>query len=346
MEVSLIKETIDEEIAITVWVMAAMSDVQKEKNIPLLEEALHYELHQKKENIFLLLSMLYDSKTIKYIQESFQTGTHESRVYAAEMLDLTVSAEIKEIFLPLLEDLSVEDSLRIFQDNYPQQKMTVIERLKDIINKDYLKVNRWTKACAIIHLKDYPGNENVLLSNFLNPDPYIMQNSAEILKKQNSERFKVVYGKLDKDKVNFIDKYTIQFNQEVPGFSLSEKVNLVKKNRLFNSFSYPDIARIIENSTEFVLSEGEQINPQEIVQDSILFILSGRVTEYSNDQELRHLNENEFYWGIINEVVDGFVLKGEITSALMVLSPELIFNTMSDNSEFTLEVIGLLSKTA
>jgi len=346
MDISLLKETIDEEIAITVWVMAALLDVQKGNNMPLLEDALEYELQQKKENVFLLLSMLYDSKTIQYIQESFLSGTHESKVYATEILDLTVSSDIKEIFLPLLEDLSVEDSLALFRDKYPQQKMTILERLKDIINKDYLKINRWTKACAIMHLKDYQGNEYVLLSNFLNPDPFIMQNSVKILEMQNSERFKFVYSKLDKEKVSFINKYKIQFNKEVPDLSLLEKVNLVKRNRLFNSFPNPDIARIVENSAEIIIIKGEEINPREIAQDSILFVLSGSLTEYYNNQQTRQINENEYYWGIVNEHEESVRLKSEITSTLLILSPELIFNAMSDNSEFTLQVIGILSKTA
>lgn len=346
LEVSLIKETINEEIAITVWVMAAINDIQKENNMPLLIEALNHELVQKKENVFLLLSMIYDSKTIRYIQESFQTGTHESKVYATEILDLTVSTEIKEIFLPLLDDLSLEDSLRLYHDNFPQQKMNVFERLKDIINKDYLKINRWTKACAIIHLEAFHENETVLLSNFLNPDPFIMQNSVTILKKQNSERFRVVLKKLDKDKVSFINKYTLQAEKGLPEFLLSDKVSFVKKNRLFNTFSNPDIARLIENSTDIALSAGERIIPAKMAQDSIFFVLSGTITVYANNQTIRILNENEYYWGIVNSSEDEVTLKCENTSALLVISPELFFNTMSENSDYTQEVIGILSKTA
>ena len=95
-----------------------------------------------------------------------------------------------------------------------------------------------------------------------------------------------------------------------------------------------------------MLGEGEEINPQLMAQDSIVFILSGRVSEYSNNLKLRSLNENEIYWGIIHEVVDGVALKGETASILMVLSPELIFNTMSEIVSLLLTIIGLLSKTA
>jgi ATP/ADP translocase/HEAT repeat protein len=64
LDVSQIKEIIDEEISITNWVMAATLDIQKENGMPLLKEALQYELVQKKENVFLLLSMLYGFKPL------------------------------------------------------------------------------------------------------------------------------------------------------------------------------------------------------------------------------------------------------------------------------------------
>ncbi len=346
MEVSRIRETIDEEIAVTVWIMAATLDIEKGNQMPLLVEALHEELNQKKENVFLLLSMLYDSKTMKFIQQSFHNGAHESRVFATEMLDLTVSPEIKEIFLPLLEELTVEESLHLFKDKYPQQKMTVIERLKDIINKDYLKINRWTKACAIIYLQEFPDNESVFLSNFLNPDPFIMENSVKILKKQNSERFNTVFSKLDKVKVSFINKYIVEPPEDFPQFSLFDKVNRLKQNPLFSAFPNPDIARIIENATDIRLQAGEELSPEEKAQDSILLVLTGKLSQFTKGQKGKELIEGESYWGIVHDGFDEVRLKAETSTTLLVLSPELIFNAMAENSEFTLEVIGILSKTA
>ncbi|MCF8369982.1 MAG: hypothetical protein K9H64_00065 [Bacteroidales bacterium] len=346
LDVSLIKETIDEEVAITVWIMAALLDIRKENDMQILKEALEYELVQKKQNVFLLLSMIYDSKTIRYIQEIFQTGTHESKVYATEILDLTVSPEIKEIFLPLLEDLSLEEGLRLFKDHYPQQKMTVNDRIKDIINKDYLKINRWTKACAIIHLKENPENETVLLSNFLNPDPFIMQNSASLLKKQNSERAGRILEKLDKDTIAFIGRYTLNDEEGKREFLLSEKVSQVKRNPLFSSFSNPAVARIIEKSTDVWIDEGEEINIRELGQDSIIFVLSGSVTINAGNQNVKHLSEAELYWGIVNDSDDEVLLKGDSGTALLIINPEMNFYTMSDNSEYTQEVIRILSKTA
>jgi hypothetical protein len=290
--------------------------------------------------------MLYDSKTIKYIQECFESGTNELRVYATEMLDLTVSSEIKEIFVPLLEDLAVEDSLRLFKDKYPQQKMDVVERLRDIINKDYLKINRWTKACALVYLKNFPGNENIFLSNLLNPDPFIMQNSMKVLKQQDSERFKVVYSKLNKDRLSFIEKYPIENSQEILGLSLSEKVNRVKNNLLFTAFSNPELSRVIENSLDISLKAGEEFNPRERTPEAILIVLSGKLAEYSDSQRKRDLIQNEFYWGIVTDDYVNITLKAEIDCRILVLSPEMIFNAMAENSDYTLEVIRILNKTA
>ncbi len=346
LEISMIKEIIDEEIAITVWIFAAILDIQQQNNNSFLEEALQCELVQKKENVFLLLSMLYDSKVINFITEIFKTGGNESKAYAIEILDLTVSTEIKEVFLPLLEELTLEESLHFYQDKYPQQKMTIFERLKDIINKDYLKINRWTKACAILSLEEFRDNESILLSNLLNPDPFIMQNSATILSKHNPDRFNALYHKLDKAKATFIDKYTPHIKNGLPEFLLSDMVNLAKKNSLFQSFPSPDIARMIENSTIINLEANEEVIPVKVAPDSLFFVLSGVLSLYSNNQELRHIRENEYYWGIVSDNEEEIILRAEKVTTILIMSPELIFITMSNNSEYTQEVIEILSKIA
>ena len=158
----LVKKAIEEEIAMIVWVMAAQNDIQKEADLQRLSDALKFELNRKKENVFLLLSMLYDSKTILYIRESLKSETSESKVFATEILDLTVSEEIKKLLLPFIEASSLEESIRLYGNLFPQQKLKVFERLNDIVNKDYTKINRWTKACALILMEGFHENERVL----------------------------------------------------------------------------------------------------------------------------------------------------------------------------------------
>ena len=94
-----------------------------------------------------------------------------------------------------------------------------------------------------------------------------------------------------------------------------------------------------------MLNSGEEFN-QLNMQDSIIYVLSGEIDQISNKKRIRRLFENEFYWSIINTGEEKVTLKSESRAIVLVLSPELIFNTMSDNSEYTLEVLGILSKTA
>ena len=146
--------------------------------------------------------------------------------------------------------------------------------------------------------------------------------------------------------MSFINKYIVEPPEDFLQFSLFDKVNRLKQNPLFSAFPNPDIARIIENATDIRLQAGEELSPEEKAQDSILLVLTGKLSQFTKGQKGKELIEGESYWGIVHDGFDEVRLKAETSTTLLVLSPELIFNAMAENSEFTLEVIGILSKTA
>lgn len=176
-----IKQTIDEIAEAMVWCMAAWFDVAAGSDKNQLQQALDFEIHEKKESIFLLLSLIFESKTIRYIRENIEGKDAKARMYAMEVCDMTVSADIKDLILSLFDEIGMREKLERFLPKYPQESLPAADRLSDIINKDYGKVNKWTKACAIRML---PGStlENsalrqLLSANCYNPDP-LLQDTA------------------------------------------------------------------------------------------------------------------------------------------------------------------------
>lgn len=343
---SIIKDAIEEEISMTLWVMSAILDIRNDNRTETLEEALNYELLQKKENVFLLLSMIYDSKTILYIRETFKTGTPESRVFATEILDLTVSADLKDLFLPLLDELSLSDTLRYYRDSFPQIKMTVYDRLKDIINKNYLRINRWTKACALVLLKHFPNSDPVLLSNIFNPDPFLKQISTVYLSNRASERFETVNAKLyltDKEGVKRNDGAREQKEESLLFY---DKVQVLKTNLLFSSISKSEIAKIIEDSREITMEQNGVMYPDNLAQESLLFVMTGAINIYQNKEKIGVVKKNEVFWRIAFDLEKEMELEAATNTLLLEISPEVLYETMQENSEYTKEVIATLSNTA
>ena len=67
--------------------------------LALKEEAELYYNH-----IYMLLSMIYDRKSIYLVKENIESGTNEGISYALEMLDVFLSEEHKQKIIPLLEE--------------------------------------------------------------------------------------------------------------------------------------------------------------------------------------------------------------------------------------------------
>jgi AAA family ATP:ADP antiporter len=195
-ELNYIREAIADEIAICVWITAALIDIENHKKSAFLSEALNVEFEQKKNNVMLFLSLLYDSKIIKRVIDAFNSKTHESRVFATEILDMTVSQEIKELFLPLLDDLSNEERLKLYSENFPQQRLSVNKRLIDIVNVNNARINRWIKTCAISALDNSSDSKIILLANIVNPDPFLMETSVSMLSETESDKIHNLIHKL------------------------------------------------------------------------------------------------------------------------------------------------------
>lgn len=66
-------------------------------------------------DIFKLLGLYYPHEDIVKAYQNLKTGTRDSVAYAIELLDNTLKKNVKDIILPLIEDLSPLERLRKFQ---------------------------------------------------------------------------------------------------------------------------------------------------------------------------------------------------------------------------------------
>jgi HEAT repeat protein len=65
--------------------------------------------------VFKLLGLIYPHEDIVKAYQNLQTRTKDSVAYAIELLDNTLSKEMKDVVLPLIEDLSFAERRREFQ---------------------------------------------------------------------------------------------------------------------------------------------------------------------------------------------------------------------------------------
>lgn len=248
-EIQLIQECIEETVEYIAWILASLNDMAGVADCSDLQVSLLAELDEKKEQVFLLLSLIYDSKTISHIREHIESKDATAKVYALEISDMIISDEIKELFFPVFEDLSVHERLSRMQVRFPQETLSSSERLIDILNKGYAQSNRMTKVFAISLLgkmTDLPAGkaENILAANLVHPDPLLSEVSAWMLFNLNRNYYLDTMVRFEKKWESVIPELAekIKRREKDNVLLLFEKVLFMKGHELFSAL--PDQAII------------------------------------------------------------------------------------------------------
>jgi len=116
----------------------------------LIREAMVEEDIKNYDNIFILLSMLYDPQSVTLAKSNIMNGTTESITFAVEMMDIFLEEELKDKVLPVMDELKIQERLSKLQANYPPEYFdSYDDLLLQIINRDFNRINRYTKALAM-----------------------------------------------------------------------------------------------------------------------------------------------------------------------------------------------------
>ncbi len=143
---------LDEEVHSITWLLAAMEDIYGIEEYELVHSALGHELDVKRDNMLLLISFLFPSIVMLDTRANIDSKVAELRVFALEVLDNVLTGEIKQIVLPLLDDLTVAERLDILSEKFPQQRMTPEERFADIIDVHFDRAFFWTRSTLLYQI--------------------------------------------------------------------------------------------------------------------------------------------------------------------------------------------------
>jgi AAA family ATP:ADP antiporter len=92
-QVSRIKYAIESDIADITWNLGAIQEVEEDSDV--VSRALNREIQNDIEHIYMLLAMLYDTRSIQLVKENIDSGTAEGVTYAIELLDVFLSEQLK-----------------------------------------------------------------------------------------------------------------------------------------------------------------------------------------------------------------------------------------------------------
>lgn len=301
---TMLRHELEELCKVLVWNMSLLIDTKRNNSSEVLRAALKVELDENYKSMFNLLSLLYDSKSIKLIQNNLFSNDIEKISFALELASVLLKDELKLLIIPLLQPLPLEEKVSFMQDQIPTEKLQKRDVLYMIIQRDSKWMNQWTKACAMSELTEDKIVEDVpiLLANMINPDPMIAELAANSVFKLDSE---VYY----KNKKVFGVKYSSLFDQTVvdriENKSSKEDVYPVMKYDIINSLhQVPEFSsisgEILKRLTDYILPvkvlKGEILEEIENldVQNYFYILYSGNVSLYGNNKFIKSFTSGSF----------------------------------------------------
>lgn len=289
-----LNQVLENVIETTAWNITASASIKEEEVGTDLKEAILEELKSNFDLIFELLSLSYEPQSIFQIRENLESGTSEGVNFALELLDLVVAEELKPRLFPLLDDISQDEKIKLLQNFFPLQKMESRELLYAIINRDYNKINNWTKACAIkafwnLDLKEI---EDDLIAQLFNPDPLLQSAAARLIYKTDPGKYKEVILRLPEETRDELNKIIeresdehhllfskIQYLRNSPHFKQIAGLELSYLARMFEMISYPADAEISSNEI--------------VSKDLYQWIVTGTIELISEDGTKQKLGTND-----------------------------------------------------
>jgi HEAT repeat protein len=168
------------EVAAGAWITAAQLDVRELDLAPHVLRTFTGELEFVRERALLLLSLVYDSRTIMRCTGLILDADQSRRAYALEILDNVLPHAVKATLLPLLDDLPPERRLAALEGAVHYERLPARERLAALVARPLELCNPWSRACWIHAAGTLGGEEchTALLEASNSPSPLVAETAA------------------------------------------------------------------------------------------------------------------------------------------------------------------------
>ena len=307
-EVRDVFNLMEAEISKTIWNLAALHELPDEKKFEFLKEALREEVQDNYDQMFMLLSILYDPQSVQLVRENLETHNHENIVFAMELLDLFLAQELKPKLLPLLDDTTTPVKLKHLQVFYPRESYNPIQVINYILNRDYNFNNRWTKVCAI-HASAFIHDFRIsrgLVSHMFNSDKLLQETAAWVIYNKDKSLYQKVADRLPARDKRFLDS-SIENNQLLDGlndgfFLFIEMIMFIKHMHAFRNIHGLLIADLGDKITPLDLGTGERVrfNATEEHNTPLIIVAHGEVRLINEQGASAILKRGDVYGEIFN----------------------------------------------
>ena len=332
-QITRIKYAIETDIADIAWNLNAMEVIGDNAQIERLNNALLQEDQHDIEHVYMLLSMLYDTRSIQLVKENIESGTPEGVTYAIELLDVFLSEQLKVKIIPVLDDLSNNEKVNRLEIYFPRMRLDSKLALKFLINRDFTQSNRWTKVCALEEI----GKQRIadfkldLVAHLFNPDRLIREMAGWALYEIDPEEYHKNTMRLEEVGKKWLDRCIIPGKQLK--LRLFEKIVFFQRLPLFEGVSGVALSFLADISKEHRLQADQFLSIDEKINNDFYIVYSGSVQYYEKSRYLADFKSGQFIGEMISPA--GFANSNLIVTKeetiLLKINKDQFYELLADN---------------
>ncbi len=338
-QITRIKYAIESDIADISWNLSALHEVGDEGFAEDIKKSLRDEIQHDIEHIYMLLTMLYDTRSIQLVKENIDSGTTEGITYAIELLDVFLSEQLKQRVIPLLDDLTDSERISRLEYFYPRIKLDSRLVLKFLINRDFTQSNRWTKACVIfqigiLRIEDFKLD---LIAQLFNPDPLLYEVAAWALHQVNPREYQINAVRLGEARKRELDHLILEARKMMR----FEKVLFFQKIGVFQEVSGVTLAALAEISEEIRIREAAVLTLDEKGNNNFYVLVNGVVDYYNKGEVVRQFNEGQFIGEMpgLPNFVNTNLLIARSDATIIRFHKDQFYELLSDNVQLADQVL-------
>jgi HEAT repeat protein/MFS family permease len=329
-QMTRIKYAIESDIADLRWNLSAIQEIGSNPLNQQIINSIRWEIQTDIEHIYMLLAMLYDTRSIQLVKENIDSGTTEGITYAVELLDVFLSEQLKQRIIPVLDELTDDERITRLDVFYPRVKLDSRLVLKFIINRDFTQSNRWTKACVLYRI----GQQKIadfkldLIAQLFNPDILIREVAAWALAQISEEEYHENAARLGVAHKKRLDEVVL-----TQRLSIFSKVLFFLEVDVFKEVPGITLTYLADISQEVMIRSNENLLLDEKVNNNFYVIVKGEVDFYQRGEFKSSFTQGEFIGEMVampNFVNANLVLAKADTSILRI-NKDQFYELLSDN---------------
>jgi hypothetical protein len=342
-----IKYVIESDINDIIWNIHALDKIQGTEIAETIRDSIREENDHYYHHIYMLLSMIYDPHSIRLIRTNIESGTHEGITYAIELLDVLLAEDLKDRLIPLFDDISNQDKIKKLQVFYPHMLGDFMDVVKQIINKEFNQINRWSKALAIywvgIHKVDTMLYE--LISNLFNPDPLIRNTAGWSLYQIDPDYYDEHSQRIEKERKADIDSMILG-KEKIRNLHFSkpltiDKVFFLTKIKIFKPMPTAFIVNLLDYTEELYLRKDQKLKITEETNNYFYIVYDGYVNLLQKDIVINNLTDSEFLGEILIEDIseNDLVIHPLVDTVFIRIFKEKLYELLSNDHEIALDFL-------